>query len=227
MSNKSKALVILSGGQDSVTCLAWAVRNYGEVHAVTFDYGQRHRVEIECAKAACAACDVDSHVILDVTALGQVSTSALTNTTSDVNEKHRLNENLPASFVPNRNAMFLTLAHSYAQTLGVGTLITGVCQTDYSGYPDCRQEFIDEIAIALNTGADTNIDIVTPLMNLSKAKTWELAEECDAVELVVNTSHTCYNGDHLTAHAWGYGCGKCPACKIRKQGWEEYQVAKQ
>lgn len=228
MTNMNKALVVLSGGQDSITCLAWAAAHFDEVHAVTFDYGQRHRVEIKCAEEATRSiAGVSSWCLLDVKALNQVATSALTNTYDDVKKSHVFREDLPASFVPNRNAMFTTLAHSYAQTLGIGNLVLGVCQTDFSGYPDCRQVFIDAISLALNLGsANDRMRILTPLMYLNKAQTWEMADDLGVLQIVIRGSHTCYEGDHETFNEWGYGCGTCPACQLRSKGFHEFMAMK-
>lgn len=215
-----EALVILSGGQDSVTCLYAALAQYGDsnVTAITFDYGQNHSIEIECASQVCHFEDV-KHVIINVDFLDRLVKSALTSG-GDVNV---LNEKgLPASFVPNRNALFITLAHAFAQKIGAGVLITGVCQTDYSGYPDCRRVFVDALEYALNIGSESNIKILTPLMHLTKAQTFEMAANLGKLEQVKVYSHTCYNGDHSTWNEWGYGCGKCPACDLRAKGYSQY-----
>lgn len=217
------AVVVLSGGQDSVTCLGLALRNFETVHAVGFVYGQKHEVEIHCANRICEEHDVP-FTVFSIPALQSIGNSALIRGTeqSDVGAKHTQNANLPASFVPNRNALFLTTAHAYAQKVGADTLITGVCETDFSGYPDCRDEFIRSLEATLNLGYQTNIKISTPLMWLNKAETFGLAHAVDFLTVVLEDSHTCYNGDHTNNHVWGYGCGECPACKLRANGFEAF-----
>jgi len=215
-----KAVVIFSGGQDSTTCLGWAMKNFEEVVAISFHYGQKHSIEMEQAKEICKKHNIE-HTIIEADFFGNLVESALTHN-GNVNEKHPKNNNLPASFVPNRNAFFITLAHAYAQKIGASNLVTGVCQTDFSGYPDCRRVFINAIEVALNMGSDTDIIIHTPLMYLTKAETFKLAKEVNILEDVINLSHTCYNGDREHNHDWGYGCGECPACKLREKGYEEY-----
>jgi 7-cyano-7-deazaguanine synthase len=196
---------------------------YPRVEAICFDYGQKHRIEIESATRACAELDVPLRVV-EVAALRGLVTSALTGV-GEVGLPHAYKPGLPSSFVPARNALFLTLAHAYAQELGAGTLVTGVCETDYSGYPDCRHNFVQALALALNIGYETDIDIRTPLMWLDKASTFELANRLgpQALDLVVNVSHTCYNGDHSTEHEWGFGCGQCPACVLRAEGYSKFR----
>lgn len=223
---KKTALVILSGGQDSITCLGMALKEFDSVFAIHFQYNQRHIVETECAKYVCSKHDVPLKIInLDI--LEQITDSALfANSEKSVNEPSDSNPNLPASFVPNRNALFFTLAHGYAQTIGACAVITGICQTDYSGYPDCRQDFLFSLKHALNVGYCTNIEFLAPLMHLSKADTFKLAESYDFMEEVIEYSHTCYNGDRTKKYDWGYGCGKCPACELRKKGFEEYSAKK-
>lgn len=214
-----KAVVIFSGGQDSTTCLGWALNRFDEVVAIGFKYGQKHKIEIEQGKCIADELGVEFHVI-DISFFGDLVDSALTHN-GDVNEQHSRLKSLPASFVPNRNSLFITLAHAFAQKIGADTLVTGVCQTDYSGYPDCRQVFINEIQTALNLGSESDIEIKTPLMYLNKAETFALAEKEDVIDLVIAYSHTCYNGDR-TFNEWGHGCGECPACKLRKKGYEEF-----
>lgn len=220
------AVVVLSGGQDSVTCLGLALRNFETVHAVGFVYGQKHEVEIHCANRICEEHGVP-FTVFSIPALQSIGNSALIRGTEqkDVSAKHAQNANLPASFVPNRNALFLTTAHAYAQKVGADTLITGVCETDFSGYPDCRDVFIRSLQAALNIGYETNIEIATPLMWLNKAETFALAKAVDFLTVVLEDSHTCYNGDHNTNHVWGYGCGECPACKLRAAGFEAFVEA--
>lgn len=220
------AVVVLSGGQDSVTCLGLALRNFDKVYAVGFAYGQKHEVELHCAARICAEHGVEFD-IFEIPALQQIGNSALIrgDEQKDVSAKHAQNSSLPASFVPNRNALFLTIAHAYAQKVGADTLITGVCETDFSGYPDCRDVFIKSLTNTLNIGYMTDIAIVTPLMWLNKAETFALAKAVDFLTVVLEDSHTCYNGDHNTNHEWGHGCGECPACKLRANGFEAFVEA--
>ena len=214
-----KALIIFSGGQDSTTCLYWAKNRFDEVEAITFDYGQKHSIEVEQSKYICEKEDI-KQTIIDISFLNTIVQSALTSN-GDVDV---LNEKgLPASFVPNRNQLFITMAHSFAQTIGAQTLVTGVCQTDYSGYPDCREAFIKAIEWVTNLGSDESLQIKTPLMFLTKAQTFLLAEKEGCLEDVLELSHTCYNGERTTLHSWGYGCGSCPACVLRKKGFQEYE----
>lgn len=214
-------LVVFSGGQDSTTCLGLALKYFKRVYAVSFDYGQKHAVEIHCAKAILQDFQVD-HYVMPIDIFTAIGDSNMLAGTGSVNDNHTRLTNLPASFVPNRNAMMLTAAHALAQKLGCQFLMTGVCQTDYSGYPDCREDFIVSLQGALNMGSEADITILTPLMHLTKAQTWALAEACDFLETVRVMSHTCYNGDHNHLHEWGYGCGECPACKLRAKGYQEF-----
>lgn len=217
---KEKALVIFSGGQDSTTCLGWTMNRFDEVECISFNYGQKHSIELQQAAKICDKYGVKQTVV-DISFLGTLVDSALTSN-GDVNQSHPRLKNLPASFVPNRNALFITLSHAYAQKIGADTLVTGVCETDFSGYPDCRQVFIDALAHALHLASDVRIKIETPLMYLDKAATFKLAADNGVLDDVLNLSHTCYNGDHETQHDWGYGCGECPACKVRERGWLKY-----
>lgn len=214
-----KALVIFSGGQDSTTCLGYGLNRYEEVEAVAFEYGQKHRKEVEIAEGIAKDLGVKFHRI-DLSFFKDISVSALTGE-GDMGETHPLNKNLPASFVPNRNALFITVAHAMAQTLGAKVLITGVCETDFSGYPDCRKVFIDSLEQSLNLGADTEIRIETPLMYIDKAKTWKLAQETGVFDIVRKKTLTCYNGIE-TMNEWGMGCGECPACRLRSKGYKEF-----
>lgn len=216
------ALVVFSGGQDSTTCLGWAQNRFDYVETITFDYGQKHRVEIAQAQKIAEILHV-RNTLLSLDAFSQLNDSALIDSTQDIGAHHRVHTNLPASFVPNRNAIFFTLAHAFAQKQGIEHVIIGVNQTDYSGYPDCREPFVKALEVALNLGSEANITFHYPLMHLTKAQTFELAKEEGVLELVVDESHTCYNGDHKHKHAWGYGCGECPACILRKLGWESYE----
>lgn len=218
----SSALVVFSGGQDSTTCLGWAQNRFDYVETITFDYGQKHRVEIEQARKIAMMLGVKNSV-LSLDAFSQLNDSALIDSTQDIGAHHRIHTNLPASFVPNRNAIFFTLAHAFAQKQGIEHLIIGVNQTDYSGYPDCREPFVKALEVALNLGSEANITFHYPLMHLTKAETFALSKDEGVLECVINESHTCYNGDHIHKYAWGYGCGECPACVLRKQGWEAYE----
>lgn len=217
-----KALVIFSGGQDSTTCLAWALNRYDTVEAITFNYKQKHSIEVNQSRKICEKLNVKQTVI-DISFLDKLVESALTSN-GDVNLLN--DKGLPASFVPNRNQLFITLSHAFAQKINAQALVTGVCQTDYSGYPDCRQEFIDAIEQVSNLGSQSDILIETPLMYLNKAQTFELAEKEGALSLIINESHTCYNGNRENLNEWGYGCSTCPACELRIKGWQEYKLGK-
>lgn len=221
------AIVVLSGGQDSMTVLAKARSECARVDAITFDYGQRHDIEMDCAAMICARWNVK----FDIYRLGFLSKlvkSALLDSHSDVSAKHPRLSHLPASFVPSRNAMFLTIAHAIAQERGADRVYAGMCQTDYSGYPDCRDRFIDALQKALNIGYESDIAFHTPLMYLNKAETFEMAEKLDCLPEILELSHTCYNGkrDAEHRHDWGYGCGECPACQLRAKGWAAYREAR-
>lgn len=210
-----KAVVVFSGGQDSTTCLVQALKEYDQVHAITFDYGQRHKLEIEVAKSLASELGVKAHKVMDVGLLNELAISSLTR--DDIPVSHELQENgLPNSFVPGRNILFLTLAGIYAYQIGAETVITGVCETDFSGYPDCRDEFVKAMNNALVQGMDRELTISTPLMWLNKAETWALADQYQALELVREKTLTCYNG------IIGDGCGDCPSCDLRKAGLSDY-----
>lgn len=215
----SRAVVIFSGGQDSTTCLFWAKNRFKEVSAISFIYGQKHSIELQQAKKICKDAGIDLKII-DISFLSDISNSALTSN-GDINKKNE--KGLPASFVPNRNQLFITLAHSFAQKINADNLVTGVCQTDYSGYPDCRQIFIDDLEKVTNYGSDANIKIHTPLIYLTKAETFLLAEKEKCLDIVINDSHTCYSGNREVKYEWGYGCGECTACIKREEGWKEYK----
>ncbi|MDN3682581.1 7-cyano-7-deazaguanine synthase QueC [Vibrio tapetis subsp. quintayensis] len=210
-----KAVVVFSGGQDSTTCLVQALKEYDEVHAITFDYGQRHKLEIEVAQSLAIELGVKAHKVMDVSLLNELAVSSLTR--DDIPVSHELQENgLPNSFVPGRNILFLTLAGIYAYQIGAQSVITGVCETDFSGYPDCRDEFVKAMNTALVSGMDRPFDILTPLMWLNKAETWALADQYQSLALVREKTLTCYNG------IIGDGCGDCPSCDLRKAGLEDY-----
>lgn len=217
-----RALVVMSGGQDSVTCLGVALHTCDEVHAVTFAYGQKHAVEVAAARRICSDHKVP-HVIVDLSGILQNMGSSALITGGDVNAEHPLLAGRPASFVPARNALFLTAAYGLAMELQAGIIYTGVCQTDYSGYPDCRDDFIKTLNLALNIGYESEIEIRTPLMHLTKAETFALAWSHGFLDAVVNDSVTCYNGDR-TPNEWGMGCGSCPSCELRANGWSEYKA---
>lgn len=222
---KGSALIVFSGGQDSTTCLGWAKNRFDDVETLTFDYGQKHRVEIYQAKKIAKSLHVNNFV-LSIDAFSQLNDSALIDGSLDISSAHRTKPNLPASFVPNRNAIFFTLAHAYAQKIGIQNIIVGINQTDYSGYPDCRQNFIEALELSLNLGSESDIKFHYPLMHLTKGETFEMSEVEGVLDTVIDESHTCYNGDHNTKNEWGYGCGECPACILRAQGWEDYKKHK-
>ncbi|MCW8335622.1 7-cyano-7-deazaguanine synthase QueC [Vibrio paucivorans] len=210
-----KAVVVFSGGQDSTTCLVKALKEFDEVHAITFDYGQRHRLEIEVAESLAKELGAAAHKVMDVTLLNELAISSLTR--DDIPVSHELQDNgLPNSFVPGRNILFLTLAGIYAYQIGANTVITGVCETDFSGYPDCRDEFVKAMNNALVQGMDRDLTIATPLMWLNKAETWAMADHYGALDLVREKTLTCYNG------LIGDGCGDCPSCDLRRAGLEDY-----
>ncbi|MCG9730913.1 7-cyano-7-deazaguanine synthase QueC [Shewanella sp. Isolate13] len=215
----SKAVVVFSGGQDSTTCLIQALQQFDEVHGITFDYGQRHREEIEIAKSLGKKLNLASHKVMDVTLLNELAISALTRDAIPVSNE-LMDNGLPNTFVPGRNILFLTLAGIYAYQLGADVVITGVCETDFSGYPDCRNDFVKAMQAALEQGMDKQLTIQTPLMWLDKAETWALADKYQSLELIRDETLTCYNGIK------GDGCGTCPACLLRKRGLEEYLADK-
>ena len=210
-------MVVFSGGQDSTTCLVQALKEFDEVHAVTFDYGQRHRQEIEVARELAENLGVAAHKVLDVGLLNELAISALTRDSIPV-ANELMDNGLPNTFVPGRNILFLTLSGIYAYQIGAQSVITGVCETDYSGYPDCRNDFVQAMQKALELGMDRPLELRTPLMWLDKAETWALADHYDALELVRDQTLTCYNG------ILGSGCGECPACQLRANGLAQYQA---
>lgn len=225
------ALVLFSGGQDSTVCLAWALDRYERVETVGFDYGQRHDVELECRKRVrekikttfpqLAGRLQDDHSI-EMPALGKLSETALTR---DV--EIQMQENgLLNTFVPGRNILFFTYAAALGYRRGLHALVGGMCETDYSGYPDCRRETLDALEKSIQLGTETDFSLETPLMHLSKAQTWELAEDLGGkalVDLILEETHTCYKGARGQRHDWGHGCGECPACKLRANGYEEWR----
>jgi 7-cyano-7-deazaguanine synthase len=212
MLKNEKAFVVFSGGQDSTTCLFWAKSLFAEVEAVTFDYGQRHKAEIQCATEIAKELGV-RQTILDMSLLNQLAPNALTRQDIDIDQKEG---ELPTTFVDGRNLLFLSFAAIAAKQAGARHLITGVCETDFSGYPDCRDSFIKSLNVTLNLSMDYPFVIHTPLMWLDKAETWRLADELGAFQFVREKTLTCYNGIP------GDGCGECPACKLRRAGLEKY-----
>lgn len=218
------AVVLFSGGQDSTTCLFWALQHFHEVRALGFDYGQKHDVEVEQARKIASQAGVPYDRI-DMT--GILEGSALTEHEKDMSAEHEKDEDLPASFVPGRNALFLSTAASYAYNRDIRDLVGGMCQTDYSGYPDCRRVFIDSMEASLSLAMDVDIRIHTPLMYLTKAETWKLARELgevageDVFETVRVESHTDYNGNRSQWNEWGYGKLDNPASKLRAEGYQE------
>ena len=215
MINKNEAVVIFSGGQDSTTCLLWAKKKYNKVYAVSFDYNQRHVKELDCAREICAELGVE-HKILDMELLNQLAPNSLTRTDIEVDESAPKDGTPSNSFVDGRNMVFILFAAIYAKQKGISDIITGVSQSDFSGYPDCRDVFIKSMNVTLNLAMDYEFNIITPLMWIDKEATWKLADELGGFELVREKTLTCYNGIK------GDGCGNCPACKLRKRGLEAY-----
>jgi 7-cyano-7-deazaguanine synthase len=227
------ALVLFSGGQDSTICLAHALEHYDHVETIGFDYRQRHRIELERRDVIRAAFARDcpkwrnrlgpDHIV-EIAALADLSATALTRDIAiTMNEK-----GLPNTFVPGRNLLFLNFAGALAYRRGLKFIVAGMCETDFSGYPDCRDDSIKAMQLALNLGMEANFVIETPLMWLDKAATWRLAESlggASLVDLVVEETHTCYLGERGMRHEWGYGCGTCPACMLRAAGWQNYRAA--
>lgn len=224
------ALVLFSGGQDSATCLAWALSRYDRVETIGFDYGQRHKVELECRQHFMTRLrdlypewgqKLGEDHMLDMGLLGGVSDTALT---ADKQIEFEAS-GLPNTFVPGRNLMFFTFAAAVAYRRGHKVLVGGMCETDYSGYPDCRDDTLKSLQVTLNLGLASRMVIETPLMWIDKAQTWAMAQQLGGatlVDLIRDETHTCYVGDHTTKHDWGYGCGQCPACDLRRNGYNGY-----
>ncbi|QCE33082.1 7-cyano-7-deazaguanine synthase QueC [Acetobacteraceae bacterium] len=233
-SSHKSVLVLFSGGQDSAICLADALSRFDRVETVGFYYGQRHEIELECRqnirkklpliKPEWAEKLGEDH-LLDLSALGEISETSLTRET-----EIKLNQQgLPSSFVPGRNIIFLTFSAALATRRNISNIIAGICQTDYSGYPDCRDDFFKSMQVTLNLGMAEQFHLHAPLMWIDKAQSWELAEKTGGKELVdfINEeSHSCYLGERGERQEWGYGCGTCPACELRAQGWQEYRAKK-
>jgi 7-cyano-7-deazaguanine synthase len=226
----NKALVLFSGGQDSATCLAWALSRYSHVETIGFDYGQRHAIELSVRPQLLLKTRAlsplwnerlgDDHLI-DLSLLGHISDTALT---SEVAIEMQAN-GLPNTFVPGRNLLFMTVAATLAYRRGLDVLVGGMCETDFSGYPDCRDDTMKALQVALNLGMATRLKLETPLMWIDKKATWQLAQELGGsplVDLIRTGTHTCYLGERGTLHDWGYGCGTCPACELRARGYREF-----
>lgn len=233
MTDPRRALVLFSGGQDSTACLAWALDRYAHVETIGFDYGQRHSVELECRLHVRSQLHTqfplwaprlgDDH-LLDLSLLGQISDTALT----DARAIEMKANGLPNTFVPGRNVLFFAFAATVAYRRGLNVLVGGMCETDFSGYPDCRDNTLKSLQVTLSLGLDVPLVIDTPLMWLDKAQTWALTEKLggDAlVDLMVEHTHSCYLGDRVQRHAWGYGCGMCPSCDLRRKGYETWLVS--
>ena len=226
----TSALVLFSGGQDSTTCLAHALNRFERVETIGFDYGQRHHVEMQArltvldelrGQFPAWAPRMGQDHVLDLAVLGQVSETSLTRDMAFRMES----TGLPNTFVPGRNLLFLTLAAALAYRRDLQVIVTGVCETDFSGYPDCRDDTMKAMQLALSLGMDKRFLIDTPLMWIDKADTWQLAHDLGGgplVDLIIEHTHTCYQGDRTHRHAWGYGCGTCPACELRARGFERY-----
>jgi len=233
-SDPTGALVLFSGGQDSTVCLGAALDRYSHVETVGFDYGQRHEVELRCrervrTKIADAFPDWGTRLgpdhLIDISSFGAISETALT---SDAEIKMPAS-GLPSTFVPGRNLIFFTYAAALGYRRGLHALVGGMCETDYSGYPDCREATLKALEQAIRLGTEVAFSIVTPLMWLPKAETWALAEKIGGeafVELIIEDSHTCYRGDRSKRHPWGYGCGTCPACELRANGFNAWQASR-
>jgi 7-cyano-7-deazaguanine synthase len=226
MSNN--ALVLFSAGQDSATCLAWALSRFDRVETIGFAYGQRHAIELDQRPivrgriAAWSRKSLGGDVVVDLSGYGALAESALTSERAI----EWANNGLPPTFVPGRNLVFFTVAAAHAYRRGISTLVGGMCETDYSGYPDCRRDTIDAMQRTLELGLDAPMRIETPLMHLTKGQTWALANALGGdvlVSAIVEHSHTCYEGDRTNRHAWGYGCNACAACDLRAKGWREWR----
>jgi 7-cyano-7-deazaguanine synthase len=232
LTQQRSALVLFSGGQDSTACLAWALDRYSHVETIGFDYGQRHVVELECRLAVRAHLHAefphwhaklgDDH-LLDLTTFGQISDTALTRE----RQIEMSASGLPTTFVPGRNLLFFAYAAAVAYRRGLSVLVGGMCETDFSGYPDCRDNTLKSLQVSLSLGLDTPMTVQTPLMWLDKAQTWALTNALGGealTQLVVEHTHTCYLGERSQRHEWGYGCGQCPACALRARGYRAWRA---
>lgn len=226
------ALVLLSGGQDSTTCLAWSLANFGLVETIGFGYGQRHAVEMDCRPVILSelrrrfpawGAKLGADHVLDLGVIREIGTTALTHDIAIEMGEGRL----PNTFVPGRNILFFTTAAALAFRRGIRVLVGGMCETDYSGYPDCRDDTIKALQVALGLGMERRFVLETPLMWIDKAATWSMAEDLGGpalLDLIVEHTHSCYIGDRVHRHDWGLGCGECPACTLRKRGYENYRA---
>ena len=219
MMNNQAALVVFSGGQDSTTCLYWVKKHFKEVYALSFVYGQKHVKEVELAREIARKAEVHFDV-MDVSFIGRLGSNSLTDTSIHMDEE-KPDGSFPNTFVPGRNLFFLSIAAVYARERGIAHMVTGVSQTDFSGYPDCRDSFIKSLNVTLNLAMDEQFVIHTPLMWIDKAQTWALADELGVLDIVRRDTLTCYNG------VQGDGCGHCPACKLRREGLEKYLASKE
>ena len=234
VSEEHSALVLFSGGQDSATCLAWALANFAGVETIAFDYRQRHAVELECRTRFLAhlkdrfplwAAKLGADHRLDLSIVPALGETAMTSEA----EIALAANGLPTTFVPGRNILFFTAAAALAYRRRIERLVGGMCETDYSGYPDCRDDTLKNLQVTLNLGLDARLVIDTPLMWRDKAATWALAEELGGkllIDLIVEETHSCYRGDRTKRHVWGYGCAACPACELRAKGWDRYKSAR-
>ena len=225
-----RAVVLFSGGQDSTTCLAWALERFSAVDTIGFEYGQRHSIEMQCRLRVLEEVRrlnedwsnrLGEDTVLSIEALSRVSETALTKEVAFEMDA----AGYPNTYVPGRNLLFLTLSGALAHRRGARNLVGGMCETDFSGYPDCRDDAIKALQVALNLGMGQNFVIHTPLMWIDKAATWQLAHDlggADLVEVIRQETHTCYKGDRSKLHEWGYGCGECPACELRAIGWQTF-----
>jgi 7-cyano-7-deazaguanine synthase len=226
-------VVLLSGGQDSATCLAWAIDKFGRdrIWPLSFYYGQKHEVELDCARQVAERFFLKERLhFMSAVQLQALGGAALTDKNVEVNvnaqgtgNKYAESHGLPSTFVPGRNLLFFTLAAAYGATLGATSLVTGVCQADRAGYPDCRSEFVEAAQDAIGLALDEPWTIMAPLLDRTKASTWQLAEDLGILDVIIEKTHTCYKGDRSMLHAWGYGCGECGACHERMEGYHDYR----
>ncbi|EUK17933.1 7-cyano-7-deazaguanine synthase QueC [Commensalibacter papalotli (ex Servin-Garciduenas et al. 2014)] len=231
----NSALVLFSGGQDSTTCLAWALQRFQKVETLGFNYGQRHSIEMECRHEIRKKIQrinplwqrrLGEDHVMNLSDLGAISDTALTRETAIEWDK----QGLPSTFVPGRNLLFLTYAAIIADRRHLKHIVGGMCETDYSGYPDCRDDTIKALQVAINLGMSNRFVLQTPLMWLDKAQEWQMAEQLGGmslIELINKDTHSCYLGDRSHYHEWGYGCGECPACELRRAGWNNYVQQKE